>query len=104
MQRGLANFDTINFEKDTTLFKVAKDSYQDRIKLWTGQDPLECPECGHQMELVKIWTKEKGVVFDLLEFYRKKGRAPPIEFDNNVTITEPIDIIEKFFTQLDLAI
>ena len=25
------------------------------VKLWWGEDPFRCKECGHQMELARIW-------------------------------------------------
>jgi len=103
---GLKHFDNREFQRETSLFKVAENSYQSRMKLWTGQDPLKCPVCGHQMEVIKIWTKERGVVFDLLELYKKKGQAPPVSFDGlgDDQVSEPINVIENFFNQLELAI
>jgi hypothetical protein len=76
------------------------------MKLWIGKDPLECPCCSHQMEVIKIWSKEKGVTFDLLEVL-KRSQSPPDEFlifFQDSRLTEPIDIIESFFEQFDLAI
>ena len=90
---------------DRTMFRVAADSYQERMKLWTGRDPLKCPGCNSQMEIIKVWTKSKGVVFDLLDEYKKRGR-PPDELISlsKVKPTEPVDIMTDFFEQLDLAI
>ncbi len=102
---GLKKVNALVFDSDQSVFRAAKDSYQERMKLWTGKDPLECPSCSSQMEVIKIWSKGKGVIFDLLEVL-KRSHAPPIKLIKleNAQVSEPINIIENFFEQLDLAI
>jgi hypothetical protein len=59
-----------------------------------------------QKDFIKIWSKEKGVIFDLLEVL-KRSQSPPDEFlifFQDLRLTELIDIIESFFEQLDIAI
>jgi hypothetical protein len=102
---GMANINVLIFPNDNTTFKVAEDTYQSRLKLWTGKDPLECPHCGHQMEVIKIWNKENGVMFDLFEQLKKTGIVPlELEELQNSTISGPVNIIEEFYEQLDMAI
>lgn len=76
------------------------------MKLWTGKDPLRCPHCGHEMEVIKVWCKSKGVIFDLLEKYRKRGQAPPDELEalEKVVPTEPINIVEAGLEQMERAL
>lgn len=102
---GMKLVDAKTLKSDSAVFRVASNSYQERMKLWTGRDPLKCPGCGHQMELIKIWTKEKGVVYDLLEIY-KRTRPPPDELVSltKVRPTEPLDLVNDFYEQLDMAI
>ena len=78
--------------------------HQERLKLWTGRDPLTCPHCHAKLELIKVWVKGKGVVFDLLEEYQKRGR-PPDELLalQKVKVSEPLDIIEDYFQQMDMV-
>lgn len=54
------------------------------------------------MELIKIWSKTKGVIFDLLDSYREMGQPPPDELFSlrRSEVDEPIDIIEA--AQLEL--
>lgn len=77
--------------------------YADRIKKWVGKDPLKCLECGHKMELIKIWSKRHGVIFDLLKSYSKKSQAPPVELLllRRVMATDPKEIIDN--AQLELC-
>jgi len=79
-------------------FVATKLSYRDRMKIWTGKDPLKCSKCGHQLEVIKIWSKATGVIFDLLDWYRNHGQAPPDELIavNKVVPTSPIDIVEQY--------
>ena len=58
------------------------------------------------MEVVKIWSKENGVIFDLLEKYKNQGQAPPEELINlkKVITTEPIDVIEASFAQMEMPL
>jgi len=106
IENGMKKIKLSKRDRDQSVFRVAKNNYQDRMKLWTGTDPLKCPSCGHQMELIIIWTKEKGIVFDLLKEYQKRAQSPPGELKTlkEVRPTEPRDIIENFYEQLDLAL
>jgi len=103
---GMKKINISVIDSAQSVFKVAGDSYQERMKLWTGRDPLRCPHCDHQMEVIKVWSKEKGVIFDLLEIYSKQSQAPPIELEmlQKMRATEPKDIVDDFYEQLDLAI
>lgn len=55
----------------------AKKSFSDKVFALTGQNPLKCKNCGRQMELVQIWIKGKGYVFDLLEYLESQATSPP---------------------------
>ena len=107
VQGGMDNLvDSDLLYKDKSVFKVAGDSYQSRMKLWTGKDPLACPHCGHQMEVIKVWSKDKGIIFDLLEEYKERGQAPPYELIalKNAVTTQPIDIVEESYAQMELPL
>ena len=107
VQEGIASqVDSELLSRDYSVFKVAADTYQSRMKLWTGKDPLACPHCGHQMEVVKVWSRDKGVIFDLLEKYKRNGRSPPEELFSikNVIPTEPIDIVETVYEQMEMPL
>ena len=99
---GMSKINVIIFPNDQAVFRIASDSYQSRMKLWTGKDPLECPGCGHQMEVIKTWSKERGVMFDLFEIL-KRSQSPPIELEclQSAPVSDPMNIIECFYGQLD---
>jgi hypothetical protein len=46
---------------------IARKKYRERYKKVSGHDPMICCNCGHEMELVKIWHPKYGVIFDELE-------------------------------------
>lgn len=86
-------------------FKAAKYCYSDRMKIWLGRDPLVCKECGHSMELVKIWSKEIGVIYDLLELYSKASQAPPMKIIklDKIKESEPLDIVREIQLEMDFS-
>jgi len=55
------------------------------------------------MEVIKVWSKKSGIIFDLLEMYSKKSQAPPVELLSlgKVISTDPKSIIEN--VQMELA-
>lgn len=88
---------------DGVSFVARKLFYRDRMKIWTGKDPLICSSCGSKMELIKIWSRDKGIIYDLLDIYKNMGRSPPGELLSLKTVdaTTPVEIIEDY--QLELG-
>ena len=43
---------------------ISKKNYRERYRDSCGVDPLKCPYCGAEMEIVKIWEPIRGVIFD----------------------------------------
>lgn len=56
------------------LKKAEALSFRERIIYWKKKDPLKCKKCGRQMELVQVWIKGRGFVFDLFD---KMATGPP---------------------------
>jgi hypothetical protein len=55
----------------------ARSSYKDLIELWWGEDPFRCKECGHQMELSRIWKFGKGWIFNIFDILFGHDIGPP---------------------------
>jgi len=92
--------------KNSGVFVVPRSSYEERIKEWTGKNPLECSECGHRMEVINIWIKGKGVVFDLFEKL-KCATSPPDDIIKKLkqsVIIEPKEFIEKAMEEIQLQL
>ncbi len=53
--------------------KVKRGSYRQRMKASFGFDPQQCPRCGAEMWLWRIWHPQYGVVYD--EYERLKQEA-----------------------------
>lgn len=51
--------------------------YRERYKEISGQDPMICRYCGHEMELWKIWHPDYGVIYDECENF-KAGKYDPV--------------------------
>lgn len=94
-----------NFRNDPTLLQIGPDGYQQRMKKWTGVDPLQCPCCGTQMEIVKVWSLKYGPIFDLLEQYQRMAIPPPKNLKKIIENipSEPIDIVRDSGRQLELC-
>lgn len=58
--------------------RAAQLTFREKILKWKNKDPLKCKKCGHSMELVRVWIKEVGIVFDLFE--KMKTGPPVIDF------------------------
>ena len=43
---------------------IKKKGYRERYRDSSGVDPLICRRCGHEMEIVKIWHPDYGMIFD----------------------------------------
>ena len=43
---------------------IARLTYRQRYERSTGCDPLQCPHCGQEMALWRIWHPKYGVVYD----------------------------------------
>ncbi len=56
---------------------VMGKKYRERYKEISGQDPMICRYCGHEMELWKIWHPEYGVIYDECENL-KAGKYDPL--------------------------
>jgi hypothetical protein len=102
---GLKDVLRIDVARDQGIFKVQRMSYRTRLKIWTGKDPLVCPNCGSIMELIKVWSKSHGTLFDLLEELRERG-SPPEELEMLQTVepTDPRDIINLVYEQMSMDI
>jgi len=62
--------------QDEIILKRARHlDYQRRILEWKNKDPLKCKKCSRTMELVQVWIKGKGTVFNL---YEKLATGPPV--------------------------
>lgn len=102
---GISKISATDIREDQGVFKAKKLSYQDRLKIWTGKDPLKCPNCGTEMEVIKVWSKKHGVMFDLLEEIKKSG-PPPDELLSlqKVQPTDPRDIVNQVYEQMSMDI
>ena len=58
--------------------RAAQLNFRDKILKWMNKDPLKCKKCGRTMELVRVWIKDVGTVFDLFE--KMKTGPPEIDF------------------------
>lgn len=77
--KGLAKkFDSKIPNKPIIVNRAKKLSFREKIIYWKNKDPLKCKKCGTLMELVQVWIKEKGFVFDLFE---EMANGPP-SFEN----------------------
>lgn len=91
------------------IFKIPAKTYADRLKRWTGHNPLICPKCKHMMEVMIVWTRNKGVVFDLLEVLKRQSTSPPDDIVSSLMNTKATDpkqfvetVTENMWTQLSL--
>lgn len=50
---------------------ISKKNYRERYRDSCGVDPLKCPYCGDEMEIVKIWEPIRGVIFDEFDEYNR---------------------------------
>lgn len=57
--------------------KPIKSSYQQLLKLWWGDNPFLCKNCGCQMELARMWKPCKGWVYSIFEGLFGKDIGPP---------------------------
>jgi hypothetical protein len=76
------------------LKKAETLNFRQNILYWKKRDPLKCKKCGRQMELVKVWIKGRGVVFDLFE---KMATAPPefkVEEQNIPLVAQKPELLE----------
>ena len=93
-------------EKDKNTFVVDQDikkTFSDKVYALTGQNPLKCKKCGHIMELVQIWVKGKGYVFDLLEYLESQATSPPnYKIDTPQSKKSPLKSQEPLPKQMDL--
>ena len=64
----------MNLQEAMLVKRACNLSFREKIMKWKKRDPLKCKECGRVMELVEVWIKEKGKVFDYFDELR---RAPP---------------------------
>ena len=90
---------TPHLKIEVNLVKAKQLTFREKILEWRKKDPLKCKKCGHQMELVQVWIKGKGYVFDL---YEKMATGPPnIPIREEISTTEQLS--EEFIgIQLDL--
>jgi hypothetical protein len=80
--------------------KAAQLNFREKILKWKNKDPLRCKQCGRTMELVRVWIKGKGYVFDLFE--EMKTGPPEIDFlrkksDDQIVLNETIGVQQNFF-------
>jgi hypothetical protein len=52
-------------------------SYQELFQIWWDKNPFICRNCGHEMEVVRIWKDGKGWVYNLFEKIYKQDIGPP---------------------------
>jgi hypothetical protein len=105
IMEGLEKANLSKEDKSQAVFKAPKLSYQERLKLWTGKDPLKCPGCDSEMVVIKIWTKAKGYIFDLLEVIKRTGKPPDeLVWLQCVRPTDPKDIADQIFDQMSMDI
>lgn len=50
---------------------IESKTYRERFKEGSKKDPLECPHCGEQMTLWRIWHPEYGVIYSAEENIKK---------------------------------
>lgn len=101
--------ETQSFEDTTRELNVfvadncKQKTFSDKVYALTGQNPLKCKNCGGIMELVQIWVKGKGYVFDLLAFMESQATGPPKEASIPKKSNLPlINDQKKVSTQMDL--
>lgn len=79
---------------------VKEKKYRDRYKEISGNDPMICRHCGHEMELWKIWHPKYGLIFYEYENLKRGKYNPQLICKND-------EIIEKKFNkevQLELIV
>lgn len=97
-------YEAEEISKDKNLFLTeSKKTFSDKVFALTGQNPLKCKKCGRQMELVQIWVKGKGYVFDLLEYLESQATSPPKSQPNHQQYNSPsIKSLDPLPTQRSL--
>ena len=83
---------TLNQKIKVNLVKAKQLTFREKILEWRKKDPLKCKECGHQMELVQVWIKGKGYVFDI---YEKMANGPP-DIPRREEINTPKQFLGEF--------
>ena len=74
-------------EERIALKKAEALSFREKIIYWKKKDPLKCKNCGRQMELVQVWIKGRGFVFDLFE--KMATGLPKFVYDDKVAEFPP---------------
>ncbi|MCI5127246.1 MAG: hypothetical protein D3907_01825 [Candidatus Electrothrix sp. AUS3] len=52
-------------------------SYQELLQIWWNENPFVCRNCGHLMEVVRIWKDGKGWVYNIFERIFGADIGPP---------------------------
>ena len=79
--------------------RAAQLTFREKILKWKKRDPLKCKKCGHEMELVKVWIKGVGPVFDLFE---ELGTGPPIVDFMKKRVDDLVTVVPFTKAQMDL--
>ena len=108
IKEGIDKVKDVEDQEEVFVAAKVKGTYAERMKIWTGKNPLKCPACGHLMEIIKIWSSKLGTIYDLLAIYQKSARAPPKELLSlkKIVPTEPKDIPKinlKILEQMNLC-
>ena len=69
-----------NSDSGAFIANTDNQNYADKVKLLTGKDPLICTCCGKKMCLVKVWQKDRGIIFDYFRTLEEalQTRGPPL--------------------------
>ncbi|MBF0367288.1 MAG: hypothetical protein HQK50_17050 [Oligoflexia bacterium] len=89
-----------NPDEQILLKKARELSYREKIMEWRGVDPLKCKDCGRTMEIVEIWIKGKGTVYD---WFKALARASlDTSYSNVEKITSEPEMHQLVGIQLEL--
>ena len=65
------------------------DEYQKRLDERFGKGDVCCPECGLKMTLIRIWSKARGIVYDLVRGESGEEKTPGVVKDSGSV--EPVE-------------
>lgn len=79
---GMKKKESVGGQDNIAVIRARRLDYQQRILEWKDKDPLKCKKCSRTMELVEVWIKGKGIVFNL---YEKLSTGPPyVDFSKKI--------------------
>ncbi len=105
IQMALGNETEIIRDKEGNVVvkRAARLSFREKILKWNNKDPLRCKKCGRVMEIVKVWVKGRGYVYN---WFEDLERAPPLfektvkKSNNLMNIKDELSVQLSFFAEV----